>query len=148
MFQTLYKDHDRYVKSYLSSFEGRSPLKHYLMAGRPISPMVVGCRWGSDCRVVTRLTNAGVLRWVGGDGVGYYNTFDAGKCDKDGYIHVMTRIDDVINVAGHRLSTGNMEVCGFCLTWLAHSLTRQHVWGMGRCCRKCSQRIPVWPNVR
>ena len=40
---------------------------------------------------------------------GYYKTGDAGYIDEDGYVYVMTRTDDVINVAGHRLSTGQME---------------------------------------
>jgi propionyl-CoA synthetase len=40
---------------------------------------------------------------------GYYKTGDAGFIDADGYVSVMTRVDDVINVAGHRLSTGQME---------------------------------------
>mgnify|MGYP001829141254 CR=1 FL=1 len=40
---------------------------------------------------------------------GYYETGDAGFIDDDGYIHVMSRTDDVINVAGHRLSTGAIE---------------------------------------
>jgi propionyl-CoA synthetase len=40
---------------------------------------------------------------------GYYLTGDAGFIDEDGYLSVMSRIDDVINVAGHRLSTGAME---------------------------------------
>jgi len=40
---------------------------------------------------------------------GYYQTGDAGLIDADGYIHVMTRTDDIINVAAHRLSTGEME---------------------------------------
>ena len=40
---------------------------------------------------------------------GYYKTGDAGFIDEDGYVYVMTRTDDVINVAGHRLSTGAME---------------------------------------
>ena len=40
---------------------------------------------------------------------GYYKTGDAGYIDADGYISVMTRVDDVINVSGHRLSTGQME---------------------------------------
>jgi propionyl-CoA synthetase len=40
---------------------------------------------------------------------GYYLTGDAGYRDEDGYLYVMSRIDDVINVAGHRLSTGAME---------------------------------------
>ncbi|HYZ39837.1 MAG TPA: AMP-binding protein, partial [Stellaceae bacterium] len=40
---------------------------------------------------------------------GFYETADAGFIDADGYIHVMTRTDDIINVAGHRLSTGAIE---------------------------------------
>ncbi len=40
---------------------------------------------------------------------GYYKTGDAGFIDEDGYVFVMTRTDDIINVAGHRLSTGGME---------------------------------------
>ncbi len=40
---------------------------------------------------------------------GYYATADAGFIDEDGYVHVMSRLDDVMNVAGHRLSTGGME---------------------------------------
>ncbi|MEQ1711519.1 MAG: propionyl-CoA synthetase, partial [Hyphomicrobium sp.] len=40
---------------------------------------------------------------------GYYSTSDAGFRDADGYVYVMARTDDVINVAGHRLSTGQME---------------------------------------
>lgn len=40
---------------------------------------------------------------------GYYNTSDAGYIDADGYVWVMGRTDDIINVAGHRLSTGGME---------------------------------------
>jgi propionyl-CoA synthetase len=40
---------------------------------------------------------------------GYYKTADAGLIDEDGYIYVMGRTDDIINVAGHRLSTGEIE---------------------------------------
>ena len=40
---------------------------------------------------------------------GYYTTSDAGYRDADGYVYVMGRTDDIINVAGHRLSTGGME---------------------------------------
>ena len=58
---TLWNDDDRYVRSYLTAFEG------------------------------------------------YYLTGDGGHVDEDGYVYVMGRTDDVINVAGHRLSTGGME---------------------------------------
>ena len=40
---------------------------------------------------------------------GYYETGDAGHFDEDGFLHIMGRTDDIINVAGHRLSTGQME---------------------------------------
>ncbi|MGE0747489.1 MAG: AMP-binding protein, partial [Rhodospirillales bacterium] len=40
---------------------------------------------------------------------GYYKTADAGYIDEDGYVYVMARTDDIINTAGHRLSTGAME---------------------------------------
>jgi propionyl-CoA synthetase len=58
---TLWQDDERYVDSYLSSYDG------------------------------------------------YYLTGDGGRLDGDGYVFVMGRTDDVINVAGHRLSTGSME---------------------------------------
>jgi propionyl-CoA synthetase len=40
---------------------------------------------------------------------GYYKTADAGYIDEEGYAYIMARTDDIINVAGHRLSTGGME---------------------------------------
>ncbi|XP_060101121.1 acyl-CoA synthetase short-chain family member 3, mitochondrial isoform X2 [Heteronotia binoei] len=40
---------------------------------------------------------------------GYYDTMDAGFMDEDGYVYVMSRVDDVINVAGHRISAGAIE---------------------------------------
>lgn len=40
---------------------------------------------------------------------GYYTTGDAGVIDQRGYLHIMTRTDDVINTAGHRISTGRLE---------------------------------------
>jgi propionyl-CoA synthetase len=43
------------------------------------------------------------------DHPGYYKTADAGYIDEDGYVFVMARTDDIINVAGHRLSTGALE---------------------------------------
>ncbi len=58
---TLWNDDDRYVRSYLTAFDG------------------------------------------------FYLTGDGGHIDEDGYVYVMGRTDDVINVAGHRLSTGGME---------------------------------------
>jgi propionyl-CoA synthetase len=43
------------------------------------------------------------------DHPGHYKTADAGYIDEDGYVYVMARTDDIINVAGHRLSTGALE---------------------------------------
>ena len=43
---------------------------------------------------------------------GYFHTSDSGIIDIDGYVHIMARTDDIINVAGHRLSTGAMEEVG------------------------------------
>jgi len=40
---------------------------------------------------------------------GYYTTGDAGYFDEKGYLYIMARIDDVINTAGHRISTGLLE---------------------------------------
>lgn len=40
---------------------------------------------------------------------GYYDTGDSGYMDNDGYFHIMARVNDIINTAGHRLSTGEME---------------------------------------
>ena len=66
-------------------------------------PLPPGCSptlWGSDERWI----EAYLARYPG-----YYLTADAGYLDEDGYVFVMSRIDDVINTAGHRLSTGQME---------------------------------------
>jgi len=51
----------------------------------------------------------GYVRSYFKDFPGYYKTGDAGYIDEDGYVYVMSRTDDIINVAGHRLSTGAME---------------------------------------
>ncbi|QIV96192.1 acetyl-coenzyme A synthetase [Allofrancisella inopinata] len=61
MARTIYNDHDRYIKSYFSSFKG------------------------------------------------YYFSGDAARCDKDGYIWIEGRMDDVINVSGHRMATAEIE---------------------------------------
>ena len=52
---------------------------------------------------------------------GYYNTSDAGMIDDDGYVYVMSRTDDIINIAGHRLSTGAMEEVLACLLYTSPS---------------------------
>lgn len=66
----------------------------------PLPPGCAPTLWGDDQRYRDAyLTNF----------PGYYETADAGYIDEDGYVYVMARTDDVINVAGHRLSTGGME---------------------------------------
>jgi len=66
----------------------------------PLPPGCLPTLWGDDERYVSSY----LLRHPGS-----YTTGDGGQRDADGYLHVMGRIDDVINVAGHRLSTGAME---------------------------------------
>ena len=60
------------------------------------------------CRRCGRPTSA-LRKAISTEFPGYYKTADAGFKDEDGYIFVMGRTDDIINVAGHRLSTGGME---------------------------------------
>ncbi|MGO9778225.1 MAG: propionyl-CoA synthetase [Streptosporangiaceae bacterium] len=66
----------------------------------PLPPGCLPTLWRDDQRYV----DSYLSRHEGG-----YVTGDGGFCDEDGYLYVMGRIDDVINVAGHRLSTGEME---------------------------------------
>jgi propionyl-CoA synthetase len=66
----------------------------------PLPPGTLPTLWGNQ----QRYYDAYLSRFPG-----YYLTGDAGVMDEDGYLWVMSRIDDVINVAGHRLSTGALE---------------------------------------
>ena len=66
----------------------------------PLPPGTLPTLWGDDDRYV-----AGYLSAF----PGYYLTGDGGLVDEDGYLFVMGRTDDVLNVAGHRLSTGSIE---------------------------------------
>ena len=66
----------------------------------PLPPGTLPTLWNADERYV----NSYLSRYPG-----YYLTADAGYKDEDGYLAIMSRIDDIINVAGHRLSTGGME---------------------------------------
>jgi propionyl-CoA synthetase len=66
----------------------------------PLPPGTLPTLWGDDDRY-----EASYLC----EHPGYYLTGDGGYFDEDGYLFVMGRIDDVINVAGHRLSTGSIE---------------------------------------
>jgi len=66
----------------------------------PMPPGTLPTLWGDDQRYIEAyLTTFD----------GYYTTGDGGFIDEDGYVYVLGRNDDVINVAGHRLSTGSME---------------------------------------
>ena len=66
----------------------------------PLPPGCLPTLWGDDQRFVDSYLS---------QQPGFYITGDGGYRDGDGYLYVMGRIDDVINVAGHRLSTGEME---------------------------------------
>jgi propionyl-CoA synthetase len=66
----------------------------------PLPPGALPTLWNNDQRYV----NSYLTEFPG-----YYMTADAGYMDDDGYVYIMARTDDVINVAGHRLSTGGME---------------------------------------
>ena len=66
----------------------------------PLPPGTLPTLWGDDERYVASYLSAYP---------GHYLTGDGGHVDEDGYLYVMGRTDDVINVAGHRLSTGTME---------------------------------------
>ncbi len=66
----------------------------------PLPPACLPTLWNDDARFRKSYIS---------EFPGYYTTFDAGYRDADSYVFVMTRTDDVINVAGHRLSTGQME---------------------------------------
>ena len=66
----------------------------------PLPPGTFPTLWNADERFVESYLS---------EYPGYYKTADAGYIDEDGYVYVMSRTDDIINVAGHRLSTGGME---------------------------------------
>ncbi len=66
----------------------------------PLPPGTMLTLWKADVRFVESYMTSFP---------GYYQTSDAGYIDEDGYIHIMSRTDDIINVAGHRLSTGAIE---------------------------------------
>ncbi len=71
-----------------------------LVAKLPLPPGTLTTLWNND---------PGFLAAYLEDFPGYYKTADAGFIDDEGYVFVMSRTDDIINVAGHRLSTGAME---------------------------------------
>ncbi|MBP9604900.1 MAG: AMP-binding protein, partial [Chromatiaceae bacterium] len=71
-----------------------------IMIKLPLPPACLPTLWQNDDRYVESYLSSEP---------GYYLTGDAGMKDEDGYLFIMSRIDDIINVAGHRLSTGGME---------------------------------------
>ncbi len=66
----------------------------------PLPPSCLPTVWGADEAFIEKYLTTFP---------GYYETGDAGYKDEDGYLYIMARTDDVINVAGHRLSTGQLE---------------------------------------
>lgn len=84
--------------------EGGRPVKPGAMGAivlkLPLPPGALPTLWNDDAR----FREAYLAAYPG-----YYNTSDAGFIDEDGYVFIMGRTDDIINVAGHRLSTGGME---------------------------------------
>jgi propionyl-CoA synthetase len=71
-----------------------------LVVKLPLPPGTLPTLWQNDQRYIESYLE---------EFPGYYKTADAGYIDADGYAFVMSRTDDIINVAGHRLSTGAME---------------------------------------
>ncbi len=71
-----------------------------LVVKLPLPPGTLPTLWQADERFVDAYMS---------EFPGYYKTADAGYIDEEGYVFVMSRTDDIINVAGHRLSTGAME---------------------------------------
>ena len=71
-----------------------------LVAKLPLPPGTFPTLWNAEARYISSYFS---------NYPGYYETGDAGYIDDKGYVFVMARTDDVINVAGHRLSTGAME---------------------------------------
>ncbi len=71
-----------------------------VVAKLPLPPGTLPTLWNAEKRFLESYMNVFP---------GYYFTADGGNMDKDGYVYIMGRVDDVINVAGHRLSTGAME---------------------------------------
>ncbi len=71
-----------------------------LVAKLPLPPGSLMTLWNADKRYIETYL---------AEFPGYYKTADAGHIDEDGYVYVMSRTDDIINVAGHRLSTGAIE---------------------------------------
>ena len=95
------------------------PGYQYGCRGRGLPPRGGGRRWAPSssscrcrraaCRRCGGQDRAHDARATSAEFPGYYKTSDAGLKDADGYLTILGRTDDIINVAGHRLSTGGME---------------------------------------
>ena len=72
-----------------------------IVLGTPLAPTGLTTLWKDNERFYKSYMKRFGGRWM--------DTGDAGIVDEDGYVHIMSRSDDIINVAGHRLSTGAME---------------------------------------
>ncbi len=106
----------------------------------PLPPGALPTLWQKDDHYVASYLT---------DYTGYYHTSDAGYIDEDGYVFIMTRTDDIINVAGHRLSTGAIE-------WSASESDRWPAsssrWWCRGCrrlarARSCAAPCAHWPTV-
>ncbi|WP_334127427.1 propionyl-CoA synthetase [Sneathiella sp.] len=88
----------------INEADGKSEMKRgeigAIAVKLPLPPGSLPTLWQND---------AGFVKSYMADIPGYYKTGDAGYIDEEGYLFVMARTDDIINVAGHRLSTGGME---------------------------------------
>merc|ERR1719264_2446061 len=93
---TLYNNDARYADSYRASLL-------YSVIKMPLPPGFMTTLYNNDARYESAYLS---------EFPGYYSAGDAGFRDANGYLHIMSRTDDIINVAAHRLSTGALEeVC-------------------------------------
>lgn len=75
------------------------------MLGIPLAPTGFRTLWEDEERFYKGYLKRFEGKWI--------DTGDAGMVDEDGYVHVMSRSDDIINVAAHRFSTGKIEHAWF-----------------------------------
>ena len=115
---------------------------------------VAGGKMGNICIKLPLPPSALLTLWNNDEGckesyfknfAGYYQTGDAGYLDEDGYLFIMSRTDDIINTAGHRLSTGAIEevlakhpdVAECAVTGVKHSLKGESYYNGARNYRTC-----------
>lgn len=87
-------DHDTFNKPVPAGVLGNVSIK------LPMPPSFMLTLWKNDQFFIDKYLT---------ESPGYYHSGDAGNIDEDGYLHIMTRTDDVLNCAGHRLSAGWIE---------------------------------------